>query len=116
MLLADENLSLSIILELRQANFSVFSIFDESRGVSDEEVIRLATQKSASIVTEDKDFGELVFAHQIKDCSVILLRYNSEEEKEQVTKRLLHFLFGNYPFRQTIFATISSKKTRITII
>jgi predicted nuclease of predicted toxin-antitoxin system len=33
------------------------------------------------IVTEDKDFGELVFAHGYK-CSVLLIRYNKPNYEE----------------------------------
>lgn len=116
MLLADENLSISIVQALRKAGFETFSVFEELRGISDLEIIDIARRKKATVVTEDKDFGELVFAHHLQDCNVILLRYGSLAEKTAVTKRLLSLLTDSFPFEQIVFATITSNKTRLTVI
>ena len=49
------------------------------QGASDEKVIELAQAASAILITEDKDFGELVFAHQMIKVSVVFLRYRLAE-------------------------------------
>lgn len=76
MILADESLDLVIIEAIQKKGIEVYSIFDLNRGISDEEVIQISRNPPRIILTEDKDFGEWVFAHQVKDISVILLRYN----------------------------------------
>lgn len=40
---------------------------------SDEEILALATEQQRTIITEDKDFGELIFLHQLPHHSVIRL-------------------------------------------
>lgn len=46
------------------------------------------------LLTEDKDFGEWVFAYHIKNISVILLRYNSlhlNQIKQNLVKLLAKY-------------------------
>jgi predicted nuclease of predicted toxin-antitoxin system len=46
------------------------------RSITDEQVIELALKMDFILLTEDKNFGEWVFAHHIKDSSVLFLRYS----------------------------------------
>jgi predicted nuclease of predicted toxin-antitoxin system len=43
-------------------------------GIPDEEVIRLANQQPAILITADKDFGELVFRQTLATYGVVLIR------------------------------------------
>lgn len=61
---------------LQQHGIQVYSIFELNRGLSDEEIISLSRNPPRVILTEDKDFGEWVFAHNVRDISVILLLYH----------------------------------------
>ncbi len=79
MILADENIHYHIIKALREASFSVISISENSKGIKDEEVIKKAIQNNYLLLTEDKDFGEWVFAHHVNNLSVIFLRYPFQE-------------------------------------
>ena len=76
MILADENIDDNIIAALRRANISIYSIKESNRGISDDSLINLSQNPTRIILTEDKDFGEWVYAHHRKDISVILLRYS----------------------------------------
>lgn len=76
MILADESLDLIIIEALQRHNIELYSIFELNRGLSDEEIIELSRNPPRIILTEDKDFGEWVFAHDVDDISVMLLRYD----------------------------------------
>ena len=58
MMIADENLDARIIDALRNIGVDVYSIAEKNSGYSDEEVIDIAKEKSALIITRDKDFGE----------------------------------------------------------
>ena len=61
MIIADENVDQWLIDELLKAEFDVISIRNEHPGISDNQVIQLAISQKAVLITEDKDFGELVF-------------------------------------------------------
>jgi predicted nuclease of predicted toxin-antitoxin system len=46
---------------LRRHQHKVFSVYDGARGLDDEGIIEKANQESYILVTNDKDFGELIF-------------------------------------------------------
>ena len=60
-LLADENIDQSVVAGLRAEGHQVFAVSDMEPGVTDDVVLALANERNALLVTEDKDFGELVF-------------------------------------------------------
>lgn len=47
--------------------------------MKDEDIISLARQNSQILITEDKDFGEWIFAHQLSGLTIIFLRYDKED-------------------------------------
>jgi hypothetical protein len=63
-------------------------------------------------LTEDKDFGEWVFAHNIKDISVILLRYHFQDT-ELIRDILVKILTESYDDLFGKFTTITTNKIRI---
>ena len=65
MILADENIDHGIIAALRKAGHAVDSVYESHRSLSDSAIIELARNLPRTILTEDKDFGEWVFAHGI---------------------------------------------------
>ena len=87
MIIADENIPKQIIEALLQAEIKTFSIFLESRGSTDLEIINMAQITSDIILTEDKDFGDLVFAYNQDRFSVILLRYYYTEKSKSTLLR-----------------------------
>jgi len=111
MLIADENIDFRIIDALRHEGLEVYSIYEELRGISDFEVIELSHKTGFTILTEDKDFGEWVFAHKIEGISVILLRYTFIET-EEITNALLQVLKMKNLELNGLFTTITTKKIR----
>ena len=63
-LVADENCDFSVVIDLRAAGYDVVSITELMPGADDETVIDFARSERRLLVTEDKDFGQLVFAHR----------------------------------------------------
>ena len=61
--LANENFPLPGIKLLRELGYSVYSIAEESKSISDEDVIRIAVDKNLIILTFDKDYGEIIFRY-----------------------------------------------------
>ncbi len=67
MIVCDENLSQRWINLLTGNGYEIFSIREHLAGISDTEVTQIAIDKNALILTEDKDFGDIVFAQDIKN-------------------------------------------------
>ena len=57
---ADENVSRLVIAQLRAGGFDVKAISETSAAASDEEVLASANAEDCVLITEDRDFGELV--------------------------------------------------------
>lgn len=74
-LVADESRDFSVVVGVRAAGYDVVSITERMPGVEDEKVIELAASERRLLVTEDKDFGQLVFAAAKENSGVILIRY-----------------------------------------
>jgi len=114
MILADENIPVFIVKALRENGFEVFSVFESSKGFKDEQIIELALQTDYLLLTEDKDFGEWVFAHHVKDLSVLFLRY-SFDELQEITQALI-YLLKTKALERPFFATITTKKKDTTAL
>lgn len=112
MILADENIDHSLIAALRAAGYSVESVYEAHRSITDEAVISLSRNPLRLILTEDKDFGEWVFAHGIRDISVIFLRYHFRDTAELIAT-LLELLRTRLPDLQGAFTTVGVHKIRI---
>jgi len=91
LILADEGLNGNIVRELREKGFNVDWILEIEPGISDEKIIELAKERHRSLITEDKDFGEWVFAHQIEGLTIIFLRY-AKDDYPKVLKFLIELL------------------------
>jgi predicted nuclease of predicted toxin-antitoxin system len=112
MILADENIDTQMVSILRSRNIEVTHIKEDHRGISDEEVIQLSKTPPKIILTEDKDFGEWVYAHKEYDISVILLRY-SFPQTENIVSILLNLLENRGKDLFGKFTTITTQKIRI---
>jgi len=72
--LADESVDQAIVARLRQEGHHVVYVAELQPGISDEEVLRLANQATALLLTADKDFGEMVFRQGSHVHGVVLVR------------------------------------------
>jgi predicted nuclease of predicted toxin-antitoxin system len=64
---------------LREQGHEVFSVYEEARGIDDEEVIQKAFAENWILITNDKDFGEKVYREQHPHKGVVLLRLEDEQ-------------------------------------
>ena len=72
--LIDENLGDRFVKVLSKHGYDVLFAGDIIRGSPDEKVLSFAAKENLVLVTEDKDFGELVFRLKKSATGVILLR------------------------------------------
>jgi predicted nuclease of predicted toxin-antitoxin system len=73
--LADESCDFAAVHALRAAGHDVVAVSDVARGAEDSVVIELARSDRRVLLTEDKDFGQLVFAAARQSSGVVLLRW-----------------------------------------
>jgi predicted nuclease of predicted toxin-antitoxin system len=59
---------------------NVFSVYDESRGITDDEVVKKVHNEERILVTNDKDFGEKLFREKKPHKGVILYGWKTSEQ------------------------------------
>lgn len=76
---------------LRQNHHDVFSVYEEARGLNDETIQQKAVVDNRILITNDKDFGEMIFREGKAHKGIILLRLEDERaaNKIEILKRLL---------------------------
>lgn len=74
-ILADESCARPTIESLRAAGHDVVSIAEIAAGSSDEDVLARAHAERRILITEDRDFGELIYAKGNPSPGVILIRF-----------------------------------------
>lgn len=89
--LVDENTGVIVARWLRSQEYEVFSVYEESRGIDDDQIIQKAFDENWIVITSDKDFGEKVYREQRSHRGIILLRLKNERSanKIETLQRLL---------------------------
>jgi predicted nuclease of predicted toxin-antitoxin system len=109
--LVDECTGPAVALWLRQNHHDVFSVYDDARGIDDDEIIKKALEENWILITNDKDFGDKVFRDGRFHRGVILLRL--EDERTQTKIQVLENLLQYYSERLSeSFVVVTDKHVR----
>ena len=110
--LADEGVDQQIVKRFRQEGHTVLYVAEMEPGVCDDEVLDLANQETATLLTTDKDFGELIFRQGRISAGVILLRLAglSQESKGETVASMIR---EHADELQQAFAVITPGMVRI---
>jgi predicted nuclease of predicted toxin-antitoxin system len=73
--LADESCDFAVVQALRATGHDVTAVSEVHRGAEDATVLELALSERRVLLTEDKDFGQLVFAAARDSGGVVLIRW-----------------------------------------
>ncbi len=73
--LADESCDFAVVRALRAEGCDVFAVSEVMRRSDDRELIDQANREKRILLTEDKDFGWLVFVSHADSAGVILIRF-----------------------------------------
>ena len=96
---------------LRDQNHDVFSVFDEARGMDDNDMIQKALEEHWILITNDKDFGNKVYRDGRLHQGVILLRLKDERSTSKI--QVLSRLFETYLDKlQNSFLVVTEKQVR----
>ncbi|MCZ7648914.1 MAG: DUF5615 family PIN-like protein [Planctomycetota bacterium] len=95
--LVDESTGPTVARWLVSQGHEVWSVYEHSRGITDEEVLRKAHAEDWILITNDKDFGEKVFRERMPHKGVVLLRLDDERAANAIgaLTRLLAHHAGN---------------------
>ena len=109
--LVDECTGSKVAQWLRDANYEVFSVFDEARGITNDEVLTKAFVENWILITNDKDFGEMIFRERRGHHGIIFLPLEDEGaiNKIQVLEKLLENYAEKLPEQ---FVTVTETKVR----
>ncbi|HWP00688.1 MAG TPA: DUF5615 family PIN-like protein [Methylococcus sp.] len=80
--LACENCDFAVVRALRDAGHDVVAVRDTKPGEPDEAVISLALRESRVLLTEDKGFGQLVFASAVESPGVVFIRFPASARQD----------------------------------
>ena len=100
--LVDENVGPPVARWLHQQGYDVFSVYEQARGMDDDDVLAKAFAEGWILTTSDKDFGAKVYREQRPHQGVVLLRLADERAANKIAtlQRLLaryaDRLAGNY--------------------
>lgn len=89
--LIDESTGPAVARWLREQGHDVFSVYEQARGMLDDEIVEKTYQEDRILITNDKDFGEKIYRDRKPHKGVILLRLDDERAKNKIetTMRLL---------------------------
>ena len=112
-LVADENCDFSVVVGVRGAGHDVIAIAELMSGIDDEQVIELAASERRLLLTEDKDFGQLVFAAAKQNSGVILTRYPTSA-RSTLTEAVMRLLAERGDGLYSRFVVLEPGRVRVT--
>jgi predicted nuclease of predicted toxin-antitoxin system len=82
-LLANENFPYKSIYYLKEKGYDLLSIGMDNPSIMDSEIMSIAINEERTILTFDRDYGELIFRHNYKpEKGVIYLRLDEYEPQQ----------------------------------
>mgnify|MGYP001397596935 CR=1 FL=1 len=112
LLLAEENIHADLVEWLRSAGHDVVYAAESLSGDPDEVLLEIARREERILVTDDKDFGELVFHRRFVSQGILLIRLSSPRIDERL-RRLAEVWNVIEPHLVGRFVVLGDKKMRI---
>ncbi len=111
-IVADESVDYEIVISLRKHDFIILAIDDLLKGADDEKVLNFALQENSILITEDKDFGELVYRLNKSHLGIVLIRLGGLDSKSK-SEIVIKSIKDNFEQMKNSFSVISPNQTRI---
>ncbi|HOE11891.1 MAG TPA: DUF5615 family PIN-like protein [bacterium] len=111
--LADECCDSTVVMALREAGHDVLAVGEQVRGAEDTDVVEMALREQRILLTEDKDFGQLVYAHGRRTLGVVFLRYPTLARYE-ISKDVVELVRQRGESLSGCFVTVRVGRIRIS--
>jgi predicted nuclease of predicted toxin-antitoxin system len=111
--LADESCDFNVIRALRDAGFDVIAVIETMRAAKDPDIMRVVRDEARILLTEDGDFGTLVFAYAHETSGVIYIRFPGNVRKT-VGESVVELVRGRSDELVGAFAVVMPGRVRIT--
>ncbi|WP_369016117.1 DUF5615 family PIN-like protein [Armatimonas sp.] len=92
--LVDECTGPGVAMWLGQQGYEVFSVYDQAQGAMDDALLLKAFSEGWILITNDKDFGEMVYRERRRHQGVIFLRLANERTASKIA--VLQALLDNH--------------------
>ena len=109
--LADENIHADIVGWLRNSGHDVLYAAESLTGASDDELLATARREDRLLITDDKDFGELVYHRRLVTRGVILIRLQAMPLPNRMQR--LSEVWADIEQSPDKFIVISKRKVRV---
>ncbi|MBI2405245.1 DUF5615 family PIN-like protein [Candidatus Gottesmanbacteria bacterium] len=110
--LIDESVEFSVVSFLRSTGHDIIAIAEDFPSLQDADVLRFAVKERRILITNDKDFGELIFLHRLPHKGVIFFRLSKEDAGSKIEK--LKLLLQTYAKKlPRFFIVVAPDKIRI---
>ncbi len=93
--MVNENVSGTVIHELRSRGHDVLSVKESMRSEKDHVILARAQDENRLVVTHDKGFGELAFRYGLPISSGVILFRLSGKGRQKDVQRVLGVLLSN---------------------
>jgi predicted nuclease of predicted toxin-antitoxin system len=110
--LVDESTGRGVTEWLSAAGHDVICVTESLPQARDSDILDLAVQDQRIIITNDKDFGELVFRSGRQHAGILLLRLNDESASNRI--RMVSVAVESHECRlKGAFTVVTEKNIRI---
>lgn len=110
--LLDESADYPLVAWLQKRGHDVTDVVhDYAPSLADEDVLAIAVREERTLITNDHDFGELVFRRRLPHAGIILFRLGSEPLSLKVL--WLEYMLVAFADRLTDFVVVTDRGIRI---
>lgn len=109
--LADVNIEKAVVDFIRVKGFDVLWATDYDRRMSDKALLNLANREKRILLTNDKDFGELMFLQKKAATGIVLFRIKGQSSRDK-TRQIETLLNDHESKLAGCFVVISKNRFR----
>ena len=113
--LVDESVNFPVVKYLRSKGFDATSVAEDCKSLEDKEILKIAFKESRILITNDKDFGTLIFKEKLTSKGIILLRLCNQKSEDKA-KFLENLIKEHRNKLQGNFIVVTDNKIRISKI
>jgi predicted nuclease of predicted toxin-antitoxin system len=113
--LVDECTGPAVARWLRSQGHEIFSVYEQARGLSDEEILAKAFRECWMVITNDKGFGARVYRERFPHHGIVLLRLEDERSacKIDTLRRLLELHAERLPGQFVVVTETQARFVRM---